>query len=572
MRSLPQAIWQYATFLILLFVIASISAWTTISDIYAATDLVSNPEDYSRAIDMITFKVWAQTMGFLLISGAFGLWAIKFSADAESRRRVAQFVESMDYMTDGLLLLDNSGRILATNSSLKAIVSYDVTNNTTLGDLFPFLQEGDIKVLLGTKGPNEVHKDTIDAQGKQTLRLRSQTAGSNLILFVSDVTTMRVHELQKQHLTRVGMIGRIARGVTNDFNNILSGISAHASLLQRLPAGSLEIKNSMNAIIRESERGALLAGHLLEFSRLSVTGNSTDSLGANVTRAAELVRMGLSSGWQVETEIRSDFPTVPLSGQQVEQVILNLSLDLADTAQVPGTIRIVAGRPSLDDHLMNIGDQFAAVVLISAINAETPVTHSKTPERRQGMADDQSGVIQSVARSLIEESGGSLDSFHGSEGPDIYRIILPYGTIETQNDLPEEKLALELRSYISRWQIMLARPIRGHDYLEEALKEAGVTVTRTDSVITALARIESGCNLHAMIIDKDLLGNEALGLLRAMIKLCPSTGIVVLCEDPDHEPPALIKDLVFIQKRTDPGRIIVAMVEAKTLAAQRHHR
>ena len=57
-----------------------------------------------------------------------------------------------------------------------------------------------------------------------------------------------------------------------------------------------------------------------------------------------------------------------------------------------------------------------------------------------------------------------------------------------------------------------------------------------------------------------------------MIKLCPSTGIVVLCEDPDREPPALMTDLVFVQKRTDPGRIIVAMVEAKTLAAQRQHR
>lgn len=572
MRSLPHAIWQYATFLILLFVIASISAWTTISDLYAIRDIAPSTSDYDRALDMITFKIWAQTMGFLLVSGAFGLWAIKFSSELESRRRVAQIVEGMDYMSDGLLLVGKGGQVLATNPSLKSIVPAERIKNTALADLFPFLKEEDIHLLLETNVPSEIQKDTVGPDGKQTLRFRSQPAGSNLLLFVSDVTTLRVEELQKQHLSRIEIIGRIARGVTNDFNNILSGISAHASLLQRLPSGSAEMKASMNAIVRESERGAMLAGHLLEFSRLSVTGNSTDNLGSNISRAAELVRMGLSSGWQVETEVRSDFPVIPLSGQQVEQVVLNLSLGLADAAERPGTIRIVAGRPSQGDHLMNIGDQFAAVILISALNSDAPDADGRKPEQGSSLNDDQGGVIQSVARSLIEECGGSLDSFRGAEGPGIYRIILPYGTIVGQQGISEEKLAIELRSYISRWQVLLARPSRGHDYLEETLKDAGVTVERTDSVIAALARIESGCSLHAIVFDKDLLGGEALGLLRAVIKLCPSTGLVVLCEDPDREPPALIKDIVFLQRRTDPGRIIVAMVEAKTLAAQRRHR
>lgn len=571
MRSLPHAVWQYATFLILLFVIASVAAWTTISDLYSISTLVPDTEEYGHTLDMITFKIWAQTMGFLLISGAFGLWAIKFSAEFESRRRIANMVETMDNMNDGLLMLDKSGNVMATNPAVKSIVPAERIKLTTLGEVFPFLTHEDTELLLRTDAPNEVHKDTIGPNGKQTLRFRSQNAGSSLLLFVSDVTTMRVLELQKQHLTRVELIGRIARGVTNDFNNILSGISAHASLLLRLPPGSAEMKNSTTAIIRESERGALLAGHLLEFSRLSIRGNSTDNLGVHAARAGELLRLGLSSGWQVETEIRTDFPAVPLSGQQIEQVILNLSLGLADTAQRPGTIRIVAGRPSQADHLMNIGDQFAAVILISVTNADADDASDKA-DHGHSVSEDQIGVIQSVARSLIEESGGSLDFFRGAEGPGIYRIILPYGTIETRTDLTKEKLAVELRSYVARWQVLLARSTRGHDHLAEALAESGVTVERTDSVVAALARIESGCSLHAIVFDRDLLGNEAPGLLRAMIKLCPTTGIVVMCEDPDREAASLMKDIIFIQKRTDPGRIIVAMVEAKTLSAQRRHR
>lgn len=572
MKSLPRTVWHYATFLILLFVIASVVAWTTISDLYSVSELIPSSDEYSRALGLITFKIWAQTMGFLLISGAFGLWAIKFSAEFETRRRIAQMVDGMDYINDGLMLLGKSGEILATNPSLKAIVPAGRMKSTTLGDLFPFLTEEDKRLLLGSLGPNEVLKDTVGPGGKLTLRFRSQTTGSTLLLFVSDVTAMRLQELQKQHLARFELIGRIARGVTNDFNNILSGISAHASLLQRLPSGGTEIKNSINAIIRESERGAILAGHLLEFSRLSVAGNSTDNLGTHVSRAGELVRMGLSSGWQVEIDVRSDFPVVPLSGLQIEQVILNLALGLADTAQRPGIIRIVAGRPSQADQLMNIGDQFAAAILISASIAGSTEVDGGNSEHRDSAIDEQSGVIQSVARSLIEESGGSLDFFRGAEGPGIYRIILPYGTMEKRRDVGEEELAIELRSYISRWQVLLARSTRGHDFLEEALKESGVTVERTNSVIAALARIEDGSSLHAIVSDKDLLGNEASGLLRAMIKLCPAAGLVVLCENPDREPPDLMKDIVFVHKHTDPRKVIVAMVEAKTLAAQRRRR
>ena len=572
MRSFPRTIWQYATLLILLFVIASVAAWTTISDLYSLSDLIPDSSEYSRALDLITFKIWAQTMGLLLIAGAFGLWAIKFSAEFESRRRIAQMVEGMNFMNDGLLLLDKNDQVVATNPSLKAMVSTDMLNHTALEHFFPFLTSEDTQMLLGRKGPNEMQKDFIGQNGKQTLRFRSQTAGANLLLFVSDVTTLRINELHKQHIARFELIGRLARGVTKDFNTILTGISGHASLLLRLPSGGTGVRESVNAIIQESERGAILAGHLLDFSRLGVMGSFTDNLGHHVVKAGELARMGLSSGWQVETDVRSDFPVVPLSGLQIEQVVLNLALGVADNSQQPGTIRIVAGRPSSDDHLMNVGNQFAAVILISSMNPGSGDIGRKRAEEDRIADDEHSGVIQSVARSLVVEAGGSLDFFHESEGPDICRIILPYGVIETDLDSSKEELAMELRSYIAHWKVLLARPTRGHDYLDEALKESGVTVDRVDNVVAALAKVESDSGLHSIILDKDLLGNEASGLLRAVTKLRPTTGVVVLCDDPDQEGPELNKDIVFVRKRTEPGRIIVAMVEAKTLAAQRRNR
>mgnify|MGYP001605367249 CR=1 FL=1 len=571
MRSLPRAIWQYAVLLVLLFAIASLAAWTTISDVYKVSDHIVGSEEYSESLNVITFKIWALTMGFMFIAGAFGLWAIQFAAESESRRRIGQIVEGMDYLNDGLLLLDKKGRITAANPSMTFIVPDNKLKNLLLKDAFPYLGDEDIKLLLDVREPNEIMKDTVGQAGRRTIRFRSQTAAGISLIFVSDVTTMRLHELQKQHTARFELIGRLARGVTKDFNNILAGISGHASLLSRLTPGSAELKNSISSIVKESERGALLAGHLLEFSRLSVAGHPTDNLGTHVAKASELARVGLSSGWQVETEIRSDFPVVPLSGLQAEQVVLNLALVMADVADRAGTIRIVAGRPTSDDLLMNVSNEFAAVILISVGSAGPLAPAQQKAGPGNNVLTDEAGVIQSVVRSLVEESGGSIEFLSTADGSNICRIILPYGAVETRSGVGEE-LAAEIRSYISNWQVLLARPVRGHDYLDETLRQAGVAVERVDNVVSALSRVESGKPLHAIVFDKDLLGNEAVGLLRAMIKLCPSTGLVVLCDDPDREMQDLVNNVVFVSRRTDPARIVKVLVEAKTLTVRRRRR
>jgi len=568
MKSLPRVVWQYAIMLIVLLALAAFAAWTTMSFLY---DNIPE-ETYSRILDIAAFKIWALTMGFMLIAGALGLWAIQFSAESESRRRMGQVVEGMNYLNDALMLVDRKGRITASNPALKAIVPAEqLRNHASLTDIFPCLTESDVQLLVDIRGPNEIQKDTTTAGGKKITRFRSQTAGGIVLVFASDITTMKLSEMQKQHVARFELIGRIARGVTNDFNNILAGISGYASLLMRLPAGSPETKQSISAIIQESERGALLAGHLLEFSRLSAGGRPTDSLGEHVIRASELVRVGLSSEWKVEPEIRSDFPVVPLSGLQVEQVVLNLALVIADASPQPATIHIVAGRPSRQDHLMNISEEFAAVIIISTTNSGIPVLDPSTrPELREKHVDE-SGVIQSVVRSLIEETGGALDFFTGTDNSKACRIALPYGTLRAQTESEGNDLADELRAYVSHWQVLLARSTRGHDYLEEKLKEVGAKVERVNNVVSALARIEDSANIHAMVFDKDLLGNEASGLLRAITKLCPKTGIVVMCEDPDREQGELSRNIIFITRRAEPGRILRAMVDARALVVKHHH-
>lgn len=566
MRSLPRGVWYYATLLIFLFAIASVAAWTTMSYLYENI----RGEEYQRILNMVSFKVWALTMGFMFIAGAFGLWAIQSSAESESRFRIGQVVAGMDYLNDGLIVVDKNGEIAGFNPSAKGMMPSDVQLNATMQQVFQCLDDHDMAILLDAHGPNEVVKDVADSTGRRTLRFRSQTAGGIKLILVSDVTRMRTHELRRQQIARLELIGRIARGVANDFSNILSGISAHTSLLLRLKPGSPDIKESITTILRETERGAHLAGHLLEFSRLRVVGYPTDNLEEHVKKAGDLVRVGLSPAWKIETTVETDLPPVSLSGLQVEQVVLNLGLVAADSMTKPGVLRVTAGKPSRAP-LMDVDSGFAAVIVISA--AKSP--NSQDSESGQWVDArttlEDAGVILSVARSLLEEAGGSLDVFAASDGTRIYRMCLPYGVVDAAEDISDDGegvLSPELLSYVARWHVLIARSNKGHDYLEETLRQANVNVERVNNVISALGRIETGQGLHAIVVEEDLLGEEAAGLLRAIVKLCPTTGVVMLSDEPKPATGAA-RNVVLVSRRSSPTKIIKAMVEAKAQAVRR---
>ena len=95
MRFIRKEAWGYAVLLIVLCATASVAAWQTISFLHGRLS--------ESQFNIAAAAVWLQTLGFMLIAGAFGLWAVQFAGEAESRRRIALLVTAMDYIRDGLI-------------------------------------------------------------------------------------------------------------------------------------------------------------------------------------------------------------------------------------------------------------------------------------------------------------------------------------------------------------------------------------------------------------------------------------------------------------------------------------
>ena len=118
---------SYAVLLIVLFAISAIAVQQVIAYLESSISI--------SAYRVAVISIWTLTLGFMLIAGAFGLWAIQFSAESESRRRIGQLVETIDYMSDGLVALDHRGRITAMNPTARRIAGLkDVRRGPVRGD------------------------------------------------------------------------------------------------------------------------------------------------------------------------------------------------------------------------------------------------------------------------------------------------------------------------------------------------------------------------------------------------------------------------------------------------------
>ena len=569
MNFLPKSAWRYALVMLMLLGVVACASYSIIA--FLQGHLVEWVDQ--QVVRELSVAVWSLTIGVMFLTGAFGLWGIRSTAEIEGRRRIGQFVASMDYLSDGLLLLDRAGQIIGYNPALVNLLPKHIQNpkQKHLLDVFDCLSKEDIGCLLDLTVPQELERNCLYDSSLHTLRFRSQPSSGVRLVMVSDVTDMRTHEIHCRQIALLQLVGRIAGGMANDFNNILCSISVYADLLARdLPPNDAK-RESLTVIQNQTQKGAALSRQLLTLSRAGAGGTLGARIEKHLHDAADLLRFALAPTWKVQVVVAGDFPPAPLTGGQIEQIVLNLGLMAADNSPHPGILTITL-RHRGDGNLAHVPDRFESVLLISSEpypdGHESSVATDAEGVSLRSLPED-GGVIISVVKSLLEEAQGTLEEWQSPSGICIYRVCLPH--LALTGDASEAGLTIpaEFSDYVRGWRITAAIA-DSHEPpgLSRALSEAGTMVERRDSFTALLGKVDSLRIQDAVILDLQLLDDEPEGLIKALLNLYPHLGMLILCSDCAQDLTERLKtQVVFADYKDSPAKIIQDLVTAKALRA-----
>jgi PAS domain S-box-containing protein len=165
-----------------------------------------------------------------------------------------------------------------------------------------------------------------------------------------DVTERRALEDQLRQAQKMEAVGRLARGVAHDFNNVLAAIVGSAELLAAQYPEDHPSHIEAVEIRKAAEKGASFTRQLMAFSRRQ----AQEPQPVDVHAAASGFESTLQRiiGADVATTVQTIGPpaVVRMEPGQVEQILMNLAVNARDAMPAGGTLDITIDTIAVDQH------------------------------------------------------------------------------------------------------------------------------------------------------------------------------------------------------------------------------
>ena len=260
------------------------------------------------------------------------------------------------------------------------------------------------------------------------------------IVVINDVTDQlrmrdQQEQLQAQMLLaqKMDAVGRLAGGVAHDFNNLLSVMLGAAETLGKALASYDPLQEEVADIRGAVERGAALTRQLLIFGRKEVRTPGLLDVNDVVTGVERLLMRVLGSSVKIELHRDVEHAPVVADAGQLEQVLVNLSINARDAMLRGGTLTIRTGEETLDLTAASVLDVIPGPYVTIDVE-DTGVGMDEATRNRafepffttKGPAQG-AGLGLAMVYGIVRQSGGAI-SLRSAPGAGTHvRIHLPRG-------------------------------------------------------------------------------------------------------------------------------------------------
>lgn len=247
-----------------------------------------------------------------------------------------------------------------------------------------------------------------------------------------DITDARKLENQLRQAQKMEAIGRLAGGISHDFNNVLTAIMGNCELLLNDSQTPPDVRQQVGEIQEAAAIGEAIAGKLLQISRSPRMRDEVVDIALVLAEMGSVLRRLLGERIELRVRVPTGPATVRGGAGDLEQVILNLAVNARDAMSDGGVFTIDLHKVEIQpvDALRRLGFAPGPYISVSASDAGSGIDPDILDNIFEPFfstkGDSASGLGLSTAYQIISQAGGNISVESQPGVGTTFRILMPY--------------------------------------------------------------------------------------------------------------------------------------------------
>ncbi|MBY9001776.1 MAG: hypothetical protein KGD64_12735 [Candidatus Heimdallarchaeota archaeon] len=256
----------------------------------------------------------------------------------QQTRRLQSLVENLP---EGVLLLDEEYKIIIKNPSADEFLPFLVKENKKNSILN--IANYPIHEILSPSSSDLVYYELKIVNPEERVfhfggvKISDGPQKGDSIIIIHDITTENKMRARVQTQEKLASVGKLSRGISHDFKNIIWTISGAAELIEAQSKDE-NLKNLGSLISQQAAKGTELINQILDFSGQSEATTEIINVKPLIEQTSKLARPSLPHNVSIETSLENF--KIKMNKIQMHQILLNLIVNSKDALKGGGLIQI----------------------------------------------------------------------------------------------------------------------------------------------------------------------------------------------------------------------------------------
>jgi two-component system, cell cycle sensor histidine kinase and response regulator CckA len=321
------------------------------------------------------------------------------------------------------------------------------------------------------------------------------------------------HQLEEQlrQAQKMEAIGKLAGGIAHDFNNLLTAVRGNAELLLEADALDADVRDGLQEIAKAADRAASLTRQLLAFSRRQVLQPRIVDVNRVVIDMEKMLARLIGEHITLLTALDPTIAMIKADPSQIEQVILNLTVNARDAMPNGGMLTIQTGEAELTESdrtrhsYITPGRYVRLMVRDNGVGMERetldrafePFFTTKEPGKGTGLG-------LSTVYGVVKQSGGYIWAESHPAGGTEFRIYLP--AVSEDADLTAQRTAAVPHARVET-VLVVEDESSVRSLVRRILERRGYNVLTAENGVQALELVSAYTDPIALVITDVVMPN-----------------------------------------------------------------